>query len=412
MTLIYIIFILFVTGVLVLSKFNIRPQYILIVTFFSYVFGFYISNGDEPYWIYQVILFSLFMVFSLPSSNRINRYGKYSKTTRVYRFNKLLFFTIIMFIVYHYVVGGIPIFQSNVMISRFDMTSSGLFGIPGRMAQYGKNFIFYYSAYFVINNENGVYDKYKKYFYISIAVVLICAVFSGSKSSVLSLLYCIIYYCSFLATDINVKKFLKPKIIIPVLVTLFAGIAYFEYFFIHYNNQYSNMKMMEYFFYRLTSMSAEAGVIVLGDNVNKITYWDEIIYYIQKYFHISLSNRTVYPLEIYASNIMNHKVFTGAYSFYNPVTVGGFVELMYHFGWGTCLVVPILGRLYTYIFKKIKIISQPQSFAYLCLIIQYINTFLDKGGMVFYMINLSLMIMIIGFIDYFSRSLMFTLKRR
>jgi len=41
---------------------------------------------------------------------------------------------------YHLVMVGIPILTGNVEVTRFDFTSSGLFGIPGRMYLFGLPF--------------------------------------------------------------------------------------------------------------------------------------------------------------------------------------------------------------------------------------------------------------------------------
>lgn len=49
----------------------------------------------------------------------------------------------VFFITYHYAVGGIPLFQSDIMIARFDNTSSGLLGLPGRFNLFGGFFLYF-----------------------------------------------------------------------------------------------------------------------------------------------------------------------------------------------------------------------------------------------------------------------------
>lgn len=414
MNFLWVLFVIYIAITFLLSKFDVVPQLILIITCFAYLFGFYVYDSGEIYWLYYYILAIIFVVFSLYIYRKKKTHYKsvYFKIGS-FKFNKFLYYTIVFFIAYHYIVGGIPIFQQNVMLSRFNMTSSGLFGIPGRMAQYGPAFLFFYTSYFFnYRNENCEYRKYTKYFYISIMLLLTCALFAGTKASILGLLYYFVYYFSFCNKEISIKRFFKIKYIVPIVILLIGGFAYFYYYFIKYQNQFSQMAFLEYFYYRLTSMSAEAGAIVLGSNDPKISFFTEIVYYLQKYFHLHLTSETIYPLEIAASLKMNGVSFTNAYAYYTPVTIGGFTELIYHFGYFSIIVTCLIAYIYGKILHFIKIEKRPFKYASYCLLIYVNNSFFAKGGLVYTLINFSLVYLMFYLLYIFGNSLRYTLKNK
>ena len=53
----------------------------------------------------------------------------------------LLALIVVLFVCYHFSASGVPLFSDDVETERFDFTSSGLFGIPGRMFLFGLPFV-------------------------------------------------------------------------------------------------------------------------------------------------------------------------------------------------------------------------------------------------------------------------------
>lgn len=387
---------------LVLSKFNITPQYQLILTALSFALGLYVT-GNDGYWIYYTFLFAVFILFTyIP-------YRKYLKTKKLctvkvekhYSFNKYCFYIIIAFIAYHYAVGGIPILSDSVSTSRFDNTSSGLFGIPGRMALFGKLFILFYSAYFVFN-ENYQGKKYKRYFIIAIVVNVIIAVFSGSKSSILSLIELAIFMFSFIPKNINIRRFLKPKIFIPLILLFFCAVLYAKHFFTAYNNQFSTMNFWSYVYYRSTNLTVEGGDYILRHCNERITYLNDFVYYISKYLHLELASSP--SLEVYASCAINHFSYSNPYAFYVPITIGGIPETIYHFGWFSVVPIGFFGFFYGKKYINLKKSKNPIEYMNLCFLIWFFNDFLLKGNLAYHIINYILILIIVNGIEYLTRA--------
>lgn len=405
-----IILLLFI--LLVINKFKIVPQYAIVLYVFSFVLGFYINDSNH-YWICQALLFFVFFI----TSSFTFKKNIYNDSFKEYRFNYLFYYIVVGLIIYHYIAGGIPAFSDNVVVDRFDFTSSGLFGIPGRMANYGRLFILFYSLYFY--NRKSIfqnYTKYDKYFYISIIINIICSLFAGTKSALISMIFVFIYLIAFWDHPVSIKLFLKPKYFVILGIMICFGIIYMQYYFNVYNSQfmnsqYSNMGFWQYVFYRLTNMSVDSGIFVLKNkDIKSITYFDEIIYYVQKYFHISLTDKKVYPLEIWASLGLDGKTYTGAYSIYTPVTIGFVAESIYHFRYFSIFFVFLFGFVYGSILKKIKKFRSPIEYASLGLVIYFMNCFIGKGNLVYNTINCFLMILIMCVIYKISKIIMNSVK--
>ena len=106
------------------------------------------------FYLSSVLVFCLGLLFVY----FYQRYGAYSSTITKLIFSRLNYgkrgllrasgvFTV--FIIYHYLVLGIPILNPDFDLRRFMVASSGLFGFPSRISIYGPAVIIFFSiAYF------------------------------------------------------------------------------------------------------------------------------------------------------------------------------------------------------------------------------------------------------------------------
>ena len=94
------------------------------------------------------------------------------------------FFSILFCVVYHYLVGGIPILSEDLIQERFQQDRSGLFGIPGRITMYGPVFmIFLASAYSqMVANRSA---RIKTFLVWSYALAALSLIPNGDKSSLI-----------------------------------------------------------------------------------------------------------------------------------------------------------------------------------------------------------------------------------
>lgn len=398
------IFIVLIIISLVISDFNIEPQYCLFLTYFQFVVGFYQVFPNSLYWLYIATLFLVFIIsshFYKKTKKMTTKNSSVSAGVRVSKFNSILYWVIVFFIVYHYAVGGIPALSSNVITDRFDMTSSGLFGIPGRMATYGKFFILLYASYFYFYGERNKTNK--KYFYIAIFIYVVTSLFSGTKSAIFGLLDIVIYILAFSPKKFNIRKFLKIKYIGIVVLIFGFGLAYFSYYFRAYQNIFSGMNMWDYVLYRLTNMSVESGeYLVKYPPTERMYYFTDFLYYMQKYFHFEII-RNIYPLELYTSLGINHVLFAGPYNIYTPVTMGFGSEFIYHFGVGSLIITIGVGMLYSKINLKLHRCNSPFKYASYGTAILFMNSFIAKGNLAYSVINYILIMLMIYMIDYFTK---------
>lgn len=97
---------------------------------------------------------------------------------------------IIFFVIYHHVVGGIPLFSPDILLARFDNTTSGLFGLPGRINLFGTFFLFFLLfAYSRLHNKSFII---KLLFAIATSTLIISLIFKGSKGTLIHLVVAIL----------------------------------------------------------------------------------------------------------------------------------------------------------------------------------------------------------------------------
>lgn len=388
---IYLLYILYLVTLVAGTYFKIVPQYVTILYPLQIALGLYATTNGYYYIFALLLILELLLVINAYINKLEKKSEVYSQGTSIaYRFNRAFYWTIVLFIIYHYAAAGIPALSSNVALARFDNTSSGLFGIPGRMVLFGKTYLLFYSYYFFSRrNKIGKYKEYSTYFYIALAINIIIAFFSGSKGSILNLWTLIVYFFAFGINNYNIRKFFNRKIVSVLIIIAILGFSYFAFFFRKYNNQFSNMNMYDYIGKRMTSIMTDASSFLLNNKGDiHITYLDDFIFYLQKYFHFVIPGcYNIQSLEVYCSNSVNHITFTGPYSFSVPVTIGAIPEFIYHFSFASIIAISILGWFYGYLYKKLKKASKPFNYSHYCFLLVFTIDFLTKGNLAYHVIN-------------------------
>lgn len=411
------VFLILIFISLLISNFKLEPQYCLFLPYFQFILGFYVVFPTTFYWAYVALLFLIFIVSShyyIKQKHAVMsgiKSKEYSDCDFSFSLNKNLFWVIVFFVLYHYAVGGIPALSSNVITDRFNMTSSGLLGIPGRMASYGNNFMLFYTAFFYFYDKNNRRTS-KKYFLYAIFLNIIVAFFSGTKSAIFSIIYTVIYLLAFSPREFNIRRFFKIKYFILICAIIIGGFLYFKHYFYAYQNLYSSMDVFKYIMYRLTNMSVESGeYLVKYPPSERMYYITDFLYYFQKYFHINVIDG-IYPLELYTSLGINHVSFTGAYNIYTPVTMGICSEFIYHFGILSVVAIFLVGIIYSRIDLKMHLVMNPTKYAAYGMSITFLNNFISKGNLAYNLINYILVFLIIWFIDYTTKGFRICLKRK
>jgi len=228
---------------------------------------------------------------------------------------------------YHLVVGGIPLFSSSIETARFDFTSSGIFGIPGRMYLFGINI-----AWVVASANAQAHGMRWRAYYPwrwATAVLLVAAVLSGFKGELLSLAYSVV------AVYVIVSK---RRLTFGAAVRKYwwigaIGIAYFAAIAALYPS-YSTRgdSVVSQFYSRLTTIPAQPiqyaiegyGSVGLGTPI-----FSDFTYFLQKYGGGDVTGMYTFERAVSASII---GVDPSSSAFTTPVTVSAFAELYVSFG--------------------------------------------------------------------------------
>jgi oligosaccharide repeat unit polymerase len=180
-------------------------------------------------------------------------------------------------IVYHYLVGGIPLFSENILFSRFESTSSGLFGVPGRFNLYGGFILLFlcFSSYAIKG------QAFKKILLFSFIVLLISLLFKGSKGT---LIHFLVAYLICRSSD-NYKISKTPKKTFKVLLCfaliVLPSFVYISNVHIESGTRYTNLA--EVIFMRIFELSGKG-------------YFNSVTNYIETYgfgYGMNLFNDTI-----------------------------------------------------------------------------------------------------------------------
>lgn len=285
--------------------------------------------------------------------------------------------------VYHLVVAGIPIFSSSIEMKRFDFTSSGLFGLPGRMYLYGIPFAWMLAA----ANAQALKVKWRSYVPWRLATFFLTAtaLMSGFKSGLLAAAYTmLIAYFIISKNSVTVGSFIQRfwwAFSLPVIYGLSVATSYSTY-------DVAGQPLWLQLLRRVTIGGAEPAQRAMGGNVSNFVengLLNDFSYFIAKYTGGETSRMFSLERSI-SADIIGADPSSSAWT--TPVTLGGFAEITYSFGSPIAIVSMIvigmwIGRLhYRTSISAIGLASSAvAAFG--------IYNWLLKGGIVYYVLNVA-----------------------
>lgn len=141
---------------------------------------------------------------------------------------KVSFFIFFVFsmVVYHYLVGGVPLLSENVVLDRFDNDSSGLFGLPGRVNLFGTFFCFVLAgmSYFYSRGEIA-----RRQFYFATLILFFSLVLAGNKGNVVQFVVAIMLVLPYAYKN---RKYLGVRKKIKIRHIALSGILAIAFFFV------------------------------------------------------------------------------------------------------------------------------------------------------------------------------------
>lgn len=302
----------------------------------------------------------------------------------------LIMITVFSFVAYHYIVGGVPLFSSDVEVSRFNFTSSGLLGIPGRMTMMGLPMLLVYLS--IIKSRQATHKSIHCAYVFTWIVFITSRVLAGFKGALLEVLVTLtfIYAINNQPLTIKIKKVVKYLSMV-IIALVFASIISTRY---TTSTSGDYIEIAGYILNRMTAIAAQPAEYVM-DAVEKNTkfipyigyyYSQDFLYTIRKYFGIELDNN-VFTLEKIVSTSL-YGVPLSDDAFIVPVTVGAFAETIANIGMiSTYCIMFLCGIIYAHLIKG----ATTYNSVYKATIYGYgvfiFHSYLTKGGLIFFLTN-------------------------
>lgn len=298
-------------------------------------------------------------------------------------------------VIYHFVVGGAPVFSSTVEIDRFNFTSSGLFGLPGRMYLYGLPLLVVYISMYH-QKTLGNSDRTRIVLRVVWGAYIISRLLTGFKGAIIEILSTAIFIQAMTGNPLRLSKFKATSkyIALSVLAFIFAFSMAFKYESLRLKELADGFLYMIDRFTTISAQPVEYVLFSLGHSSAYVSfsgyffyYFNDIAYFSQKYLHLDIMPQTVFPLDkIVSAGI--YGVPLSYESFITPVTVGAFAESIINLGMaGGFIAMFAFGCIYYWFItraKNSKRIGIAASFAYGVIVM---HDFMTKGGLIYSIIN-------------------------
>ena len=298
---------------------------------------------------------------------------------------------------YHLIKSGIPILSGDVEVERFDFTSSGLFGIPGRMYLFGLKI-----AWIVASVNAAVlrvpWWKYRPWLAAS-AALLLSSLLSGFKGQILSLAVIVLMvWCITHREPLSYWKVLRRCWPLGV-----AAVGYFLLVASQYGTyRVAQVSVAESAWDRFTTGSAQAPSIVLSGGFSYLpgnSLINDGLYYLDRY--AGIGSGAPYALEraVSASTI---GVDPASDAWTVPVTVGGYAELVFALGVGLAFLAMIsigffLRCLETTALAGTVRLSLQVAAAFV------VSSFVTKGGLVYTVVNWAAVLAMLAAVGAFAQ---------
>lgn len=302
----------------------------------------------------------------------------------------ILTFTLLFFCALHYFRLGIPFFSGDIDELRFKPGSSGLFGIPSRVALFSP---LVFTAFYLFGKHIGISNLYR-YLYLALAIVLY--LFQGHKSAVLNVVIFILTTFPLLKFQSR-KKLIKVAGVLLLVAVLFAYLAYLRM------PSVEGFEMGEYLLARFSSISFQPTVAIFEETESlkrallfRSPFFNDISYFLLKSLGLNVHTfNSILSFSIYNVDVGDFTV---------PVTPILPAYFIFDFGYVASLFIALI---FVYLFKKYyQIISYSTSFSTLLLKLIFGYSFflgINSGNLFYAFISPIPFYLVLIIIDFVSR---------
>lgn len=285
--------------------------------------------------------------------------------------------------IYHLVVSGIPLLSPSIETARFDFTSSGLFGVPGRMFLFGTTLS--WTAASVNAQVRGLRWRDYRPWRWATGFMVATALLGGFKGDVLSLAVTVIaLYVLISGTTVTFGQAARRFWWAGALgVGYFAAVAAL---YPSYSARGGNV--WNQLFDRLTISPAQPTQYAIEGYVSSysgIPVIADFGYFLTKYVGAGAVGDYSFERAVSAAMI---GVSPASDAFTTPVTVGAFGELVASFGpWIACATLAVVGALLAH--GEVAPRRTTAGLMGRCLVGLAVVSWMAKGGLAYHVVNYS-----------------------
>lgn len=304
---------------------------------------------------------------------------------------------------YHFWRIGVPITSGNVDLARWNITGSGLGGLPGRAYLIGLPFVMAYAI--VAANRSGEVDRaaWCRVRNVSIIVVVVTRVAGGFKGELLEMVVLIALAALISARTVHrVPKGLRGRLVVCVAVAIgAAALISTQYAATRYHQQNEGLSVTDQLVRRMTVMVVDSGsyLIDLADSDDRLVPGTSVVNdfhaYLGRNFGLWDAEGEFSVNERLSARMNGRSVLLGRHltfdRFVVPVTPG-FAAVSYHdFGWaGVVLAALGLGvALATMVRRGLTASSTTTTFTSVAAV-EIIRQFVQKGDLPYLVTNYAL----------------------
>jgi len=306
---------------------------------------------------------------------------------------KTIFLIFSLFIFYHWYMIGIPYFSENIHTLRFNLRTSGFFGLPSRLAVYGITVLFILT---LLSYEKDILKKERLYIYF--LIIFIFTSFQSSKSSLLP----IFYYLVLCYPLIQIKR----ATIYTYRNFIFSIILIYGYFILTFGQigTIDNLGILDYLILRSTVITYDSGIFLLYKMPENHFFF---------VFNNAILNDLLYPIfTLFTSEVttLNEQLSRAMYGNYTglsvPVTPGWFAYHNFIFRYSVSLTYVyslIFGLLIGFLDNKVFNSNSLLTQVALITSLYWLWTGYSKGNLYYIILNLLGSLAVVYMINIFFK---------
>lgn len=291
---------------------------------------------------------------------------------------------------YHFLVSGVPLLSDEVETARFDFTSSGLFGIPGRMFLFGLPFTVLLVSTAAFRKLAPVSRELLYFVWLSYVATSLLGGFKGGLVAVLTIM---LLARSVVSRPLSLRRAVVGwRVFVLIAALLYCGLISFRYRSLGLT---SPGDVIPYLAARATTSAAAPGYLVFSqygtDGTGGAHYAQDANYFLPKYLPFVFSDDGVtLPFDKTVSAALYRTPISGR-TFIVPVTVGAFPELVSNVGLGAAMIgMFLIGTFISYFVSRSQRSGGAFQSALFALAVNLLQIYILNGNLVYTCLNLVL----------------------